>query len=133
MAWPRRPCRGPWRSGLIEALAFVVWASRARRATRPNQETVTRPPPDVLDWRHAGNRLHPTPKRVGILKPPIDAFSKPGNTVLDPFCGSGSTLAAAQELERRFIGIELDPAHHRHGYRPFTETPRAAAALSSWI
>jgi DNA modification methylase len=31
--------------------------------------------------------------------------------VLDPFCGSGYTLAAAQESERRFIGIEIDPVH----------------------
>jgi len=31
--------------------------------------------------------------------------------VLDPFCGSGHTLAAAQELERQFIGIDIDPAH----------------------
>jgi site-specific DNA-methyltransferase (adenine-specific) len=72
-----------------------------------------RPPPDVLDWQYSGNRLHPTQKPVGILKPLIEAFSKTGDTVLDPFAGSGSTLAAARELDRRFIGIELDPDHHR--------------------
>ncbi len=71
-----------------------------------------RPPPDVIYWTCTGNKLHPTQKPLGILKPLIEAFSQPGDTVLDPFCGSGSTLAAARELGRNFIGIELDPDHH---------------------
>ena len=71
------------------------------------------PVPDVLDWEYSGNQLHPTQKPVQPLKTLIGAFTKPGDVVLDPFCGSGSTLAAAQELGRRFIGIELDEQHHR--------------------
>jgi adenine-specific DNA-methyltransferase len=67
------------------------------------------PLPDVLQWHYTGNRLHPTQKPVGSLKPVIDAFSKPGDIVLDPFCGSGSTLLAAKILGRRYIGIDLDP------------------------
>ena len=71
------------------------------------------PPPDVLDWTYTGNKLHPTQKPVGILRPLIEAFSQPGDTVLDPFCGSGSTLVAARDLGRSYIGIELDAVHHR--------------------
>jgi len=71
------------------------------------------PPPDVIPWTYTGNRLHPTQKPVGIFKPLLEAFTKPGDVVLDPFAGSGSSLLAAQEMGRRFIGIELDPAHHR--------------------
>jgi len=45
---------------------------------------------------------------VDILKPLIEHFSEAGDRVLDPFCGSGSTLIAAKDLQRRYVGIELD-------------------------
>ena len=61
----------------------------------------------MLDWHYTGNRLHPTQKPVPSLKPVIDAFTKPGDIVLDPFCGTGSTLLAAEILGRRYIGIDV--------------------------
>jgi len=64
--------------------------------------------PDVLEWKYSGNKLHPTQKPLCVLTPLIQCFSQPGDFVLDPFCGSGSTLLAAQLQGRRFIGIELD-------------------------
>ena len=71
------------------------------------------PVPDVIDWTYTGNRLHPTQKPVGILTPLIEVFTQPGQTVLDPFAGSGSTLVAARKIGRAYVGIELDPQHHR--------------------
>lgn len=68
--------------------------------------------PDVLDFPYSGNRLHPTQKPVEALAPLIEAFTQPGDLVLDPFCGSGSTLAAAQGLGRDWTGIELSNAHY---------------------
>jgi DNA modification methylase len=49
---------------------------------------------------------------VEALLPLVEAFSQKGSLVLDPFCGSGSTLVAAQKLNRRYLGIELDTSHH---------------------
>ena len=67
--------------------------------------------PDVLPWKYSGNELHPTQKAVEVIQPLIEAFSRPGETVLDPFMGSGTTGVAAALSGRRFIGIELDPRH----------------------
>jgi site-specific DNA-methyltransferase (adenine-specific) len=71
-----------------------------------------KPMPDVIDWRYTGNRLHPTQKPVASLTPIIEAFCPAGRLVLDPFCGSGSTLVAAQMIGRRFAGIEIDAGYH---------------------
>lgn len=68
--------------------------------------------PDVLDFPYTGNRLHPTQKPIEALTPLIEAFTQPGELVLDPFSGSGSTLAAAQQLGRDWTGIELDNGHY---------------------
>ncbi len=72
-----------------------------------NPQKPARTIPDVLEWKYTGNNLHPTQKPVSVLTPLVESFSNPGDVVLDPFCGSGSTLLAARNLNRRFLGIEL--------------------------
>ena len=71
-----------------------------------------RPIPDVLDFPYSGNRLHPTQKPVETMAQLIESFCPPGGLVLDPFCGSGSTLVAARNCGRDRLGIELDERHH---------------------
>lgn len=68
---------------------------------------------DVIDWSYTGNRLHPTQKPVSALRGLIESLTKPGALILDPFCGSGSTLVAAQQSARGYIGIELEARYHR--------------------
>lgn len=63
---------------------------------------------DVQPWQYSGNRSHPTEKAVSILTPVIQSFSRPGDLVLDPFAGSGSTAVAASLSGRRYIGMELE-------------------------
>lgn len=69
------------------------------------------PPPDVLPWSNTCKRQHPTEKPVAELLPLIRAYMRPGDIVLDPFAGSGSTGLAARSCERRFILIEKDERH----------------------
>jgi modification methylase len=57
----------------------------------------------------AGRKLHPTQKPESLLHRVILASSNPGDVVLDPFLGSGTSAAVAKRLCRRWIGIEQDP------------------------
>lgn len=56
----------------------------------------------------SGN-THPTVKPIALMKHLVELVTPPGGLVLDPFMGSGTTGMAAVELERNFIGIEMEP------------------------
>ncbi|MBR0657560.1 site-specific DNA-methyltransferase [Plastoroseomonas arctica] len=59
----------------------------------------------------AGVKLHPTQKPEALLHRVILASTAPGEIILDPFLGSGTTAAVAKRLGRHFIGIERDPGY----------------------
>ncbi len=59
-------------------------------------------------WSMPENTDHPTQKSEKLIAKLILASSKPGDIVLDPFLGSGTTSAVAKKLQRQFIGIEMD-------------------------
>ncbi|MEM8635685.1 MAG: DNA methyltransferase [Pseudomonadota bacterium] len=69
---------------------------------------------DVRPWRYTGNKAHPTEKAVSVIAPLIKSFSKPGDVVLDPFAGSGSSAVAAALNHRDYIGVELEERYCRH-------------------
>lgn len=116
-----------WRSAGFRMVGHIVfrkrYASSVRYLRHQHEQAYVlakgdpalpaQPVPDVIDWRYTGNRLHPTQKPVASLTPIIEAFCPAGGVVLDPFAGSGSTLAAAKMTGRGFIGIELDAGYHR--------------------
>lgn len=56
---------------------------------------------------------HPTIKPLSIIKNLIRNSSNEGDIVLDCFSGSGTTCAAAKELNRKFVGIEINPDYHK--------------------
>ncbi len=76
----------------------------------------------AMRWNGGGNRAvwtfntakgsdrpdHPCPKPLPLMRALVEQFTDPGETILDPFAGSGTTLRAAKDLGRKAIGIELD-------------------------
>ncbi|MEW5728689.1 MAG: site-specific DNA-methyltransferase [Pseudomonadota bacterium] len=68
--------------------------------------------------KNGGAKVHPTQKPEALLYRVLMASTKPGDVVVDPFFGTGTTGAVAKKLNRRYIGIERDPdyiaaAHER--------------------
>ena len=105
----------------------LIWAAREQAGRYTfNYEALKAGNDDVQmrsDWTLAlctgeerlkdgtGKKLHPTQKPEALLSRVIVASSKPGDVVLDPFFGTGTTGAAAKRLGRHFIGIERDETY----------------------
>ncbi|RYG10166.1 MAG: site-specific DNA-methyltransferase, partial [Caulobacteraceae bacterium] len=105
-----------------------IWAAKSREQKRYtfnydalkafNEDTQMR-----SDWTFAlctgeerikgedGKKAHPTQKPEALLHRVILAATRPGDVILDPFFGTGTTGAAAKRLGRQFIGIERDPQY----------------------
>ena len=68
-------------------------------------------------WRYNVNKHgmentgHPAPFPIALAKDHVASWSNPGDVVLDPFAGSGTTLKAAKEHGRHYIGIEVNPEY----------------------
>jgi site-specific DNA-methyltransferase (adenine-specific) len=60
---------------------------------------------------HGPKRVHPTQKPEGLMRQLVADFTDPGDLILDPFAGAGTTLVAAKYLGRRAIGIEINPEY----------------------
>ena len=70
---------------------------------------------DWFQWERDGKdipKIHPTQKPVKVLRRLIEIFTDPGELVIDPVCGSGSTLRAAAEAGRSAIGFEIDKSFY---------------------
>src|SRR5437868_8779943 len=105
----------------------LIWATRDQGARYTfNYEALTAGNEDIQvrsDWTlplctgeerlkgRDGKKLHPTQKPEALLARVILSSSRPGDLVLDPFSGTGTTGAAAKRLGRGFIGVERDPAY----------------------
>ncbi len=126
----------------------MIWASRDQKAKSYtfNYEALKAANDDVQmrsDWLFPictggerlkdenGDKVHPTQKPEALLARVIMASTKPGDIVLDPFFGSGTTGAVAKRLGRHFVGVEreqtyIDAANERIGaVRPLADADLA--------
>jgi DNA modification methylase len=73
-------------------------------------------------------KLHPCPKPVEELQFLVESLTKPGDIVLDCFCGLGSTLVAAQSLGRKWIGCDLSKRYCQTAMMRLEQAARAKAS-----
>jgi modification methylase len=79
-----------------------------------------------------GEKAHSTQKPEALLHRVILASTRPGDTILDPFLGSGTTACVAKKLGRRFIGIERDASYARLARQRIASiTPLPADAIET--
>jgi DNA modification methylase len=98
----------------LDAKGDIFWTDSGipRRKVRPDGDPVTHIDNLWADIEAIGSQAaerlgYPTQKPQALLERIISASSNPGDVVLDPFCGCGTTIAAAQALGRPWIGIDI--------------------------
>ena len=74
-----------------------------------------------------GDKVHPTQKPEPLLYRVLLSSTKPGDVILDPFFGSGTTGAVAKQMGRHFIGIERDKTYAKHAEKRIASTKMGAA------
>lgn len=92
--WQHEPCLYGWKDGAAHA-----WYSDRKQSTILRFDKPTR------------SKEHPTMKPVALIAYQISNSTKPGNSVLDPFGGSGTTLIACEQLGRTCYIMEIDPKY----------------------
>lgn len=120
--WRHEPCLYGWKEGaahyFISDRTLTTVAEETididgmteKEAKELLHRILAETPTDVLrDKKPAASRDHPTMKPVTLLARMIYNSSHQGDTVLDPFGGSGSTMMACEQLHRRCLMMELDP------------------------
>jgi len=101
----RRRVRAPYRDG---GGSPKDWAESGGERYRDTAASNLWTDLSVPFWSMSENTSHPTQKPEKLAAKLILASSRPGDLVLDPFLGSGTTAVAARKLGRRFVGVEAD-------------------------
>lgn len=117
----------PWQGkGPRRTYELLLYATKGQRGLITS-------PTDVLDYSRVSRseRTHGAEKPVELLTQIIECSTLPGDFVLDPCCGSGSTLVAARNTKRTGLGIEADETFYNTAmsnvFAPATEEPNVSS------
>lgn len=109
--WAKGPGAAPWgQAGFQRSYEAILFAVKGRR------ELVSPGGSDVLidiDRVNRGTKSHAAEKPVALYQHLLRLSAYPGDVVLDPCCGSGTVFAAAEQLNLRAIGFELNDTYHK--------------------
>jgi len=105
--WTRERMEESYRNGLVVQLKPGAVPQYKKYLEDSKGRTVTNLWTDIEQAAGSQNLGYPTQKPVALLERIISASSNEGDVVLDPFCGCGTTIAAAQKLNREWIGIDV--------------------------
>lgn len=126
------PVRAAYGRGSIRASNGKRYSNRSQRETNPHPDGARQTTLMTMSMSADQNR----PRAKGISFPRelparfIRQYSNPGDLVLDPFCGVGTTVRMAQELGRRAIGFEIDPDEADKARAWLREPVQAALPMS---
>jgi site-specific DNA-methyltransferase (adenine-specific) len=107
--WTRERMQKAFDDGLVVQLRPGAVPQYKKYLSSSKGRTVTNCWTDIPQAAGSEALGYPTQKPLALLERIIAASSSTGGAVLDPFCGSGTTLHAAQKLKRRWIGIDMAP------------------------
>jgi site-specific DNA-methyltransferase (adenine-specific) len=100
------------------------------RFARPSNKTYvqeyTNYPTNLLEFNNDGNTQHPTQKPVALLEHLIKTYTNESETILDNCMGAGSTGVACVNLNRSFIGMELDESYFNIAKERIENIPKIA-------
>lgn len=115
-AWRGRPppTGRHWRSppeelDLLDREGLIEWSKRGnpRRILYADEQRKKQTKrQDLWTFKDPVRPKYPTEKNLRMLEVIVQASSRPGDIILDAYCGSGTTLVAAERLDRRWIGID---------------------------
>ncbi len=86
---------------------LILYAKRGNRPIKSRRSSVL-----TYDRLATNKHIHPTEKPVELIQALLEQSTARGDLVVDPFAGSGSTLAACQRTGRNGVGFELDADHY---------------------